>query len=306
MSSAPPFTYANYAVDREAKIATVTLSSPQRGNPAPWWTEREFLALIDEWEADDDVKVVILRSDKEDFSVGHDFGGYHDAAGTADKEGAGSNRRRYMMQREGTTFFRRLMGSLKPTIAEVRGNCIEWGCLVAALCDITIAANDAHFGMLGQAAGNSGVHYLPVYIELIGHKRAREMMITGRTVSGKTAAEIGLANRSVPVGELAEEVMNEAQRVALLPVDEIVLGKAYAEAAYENMGLLTGHATTTLAWMLGLRMKFKDDEFSVLKAVRTAGVREALHQRSGRYEPFGGFGAENETPIVRERRAPSP
>lgn len=298
-----PYAYCRYDVDRQAKIATVTLSGPKEGNPAPWWAEKEMLALIDQWEQDDDVKVVILRSDKKDFCTGHDFGAYHESAGTkgsAEANRRGSNRARYVMMRETGTFLHRLMASLKPTIAEVDGQCIEWGCVVTAMCDMTIASHDAHFGCLGQTAGNAGVHYMPVYISLLGHKRARELMISGRTISGRDAALIGLANRSVPASQLRDHVLNEARRIALLPVDGIVLGKAYTETALEHMGLLSGFASNSLAWMLGLRMKFGEDEFSVLRAMREHGVGEALRQRSGRYAPYGGYGRHAELPLIIE------
>lgn len=298
-----PYRFTTYEVDRDAKIATLTFAGPKNGNPAPWWAEEEIVAHIDDWETDDDVKVVIIRSDKDDFSVGHDFGGYHDAAGlkgSANAARQSTNRARLVRNGGGGGYVTRLLTSMKPTIAEVRGHCIEWGCLTQVMCDITIAANDAHFGCLGQTAGNSGVHYLPIYMNLIGYKRAREMFLTGRTFSGADAARIGLVNRSVPAEDLRDEVENEARRIALLPIDGIVLGKAYTRTALESAGLTTGHQTTMLAWNLGLRMRFEDDEFGFLRTVRDEGVREAVKQRGERYEPLGGYGRHDERPLVRD------
>jgi enoyl-CoA hydratase len=303
-AEANPYQFTTYEVDREAKIATLTLSGPKNGNPAPWWAEAEIMGHIDSWENDDDVKVVIIRSDKDDFSVGHDFGGYHENAGLKGSKTAArasTNRARLLRSGGGGGHYpTRLLTSMKPTIAEVRGHCIEWGCLTQVMCDITIAANDAHFGCLGQTAGNSGVHYLPMYMNLIGYKRAREMFLTGRTYSGADAARIGLVNRSVPVDELQDEVWNEAKRIALLPIDGIVLGKAYTQTALESAGLTTGHLTTMLAWNLGLRLRFEEDEFGFLTTVRKEGVSEAVQQRGERYAPFGGYGRHDERPLVRE------
>jgi enoyl-CoA hydratase len=296
-----PYDFISYEVDREAKIATLTFTRPDAGNAAPWWADAELIELIDEWESDDDVKCVLIRGQGRDFCVGHDFGEYLTAGGIRGGEDArrrSTNRQRYVNQRKLSEFHRRLLLSLKPTIAVVQGHCIEWACILQALCDITIAAEDAHFGCLGQTAGNSGVHYLPIYISLIGHKRAREMFITGRTVSGHDAALIGLANRAVPAAELEAEAENEARRIALLPIDGIVLGKAYAEAALDSFGLTQGLPITNMAWMLGLRVRFEDDEFGFLNAVREEGVGAALEKRKKRYDAVGGYGRHAERPIV--------
>ena len=167
------YDFITYEVDREAKIATLTFTRPDAGNAAPWWADAEMIELIDEWEADDDVKCVLIRGEGNDFCVGHDFGEYLSAGGIrggVDTRRKSTNRQRYVSQRKLSDLHRRLLVSLKPTIAVVQGHCIEWGNILQVVCDMTIAADDAHFGCLGQTAGNSGVHYLPIYISLIGHK----------------------------------------------------------------------------------------------------------------------------------------
>ena len=54
-----PFQYIKYEVNPETKIATVTLSNPGKRNAAPFWGEEQMLDAIDDWEKNDDVKVVI-------------------------------------------------------------------------------------------------------------------------------------------------------------------------------------------------------------------------------------------------------
>lgn len=299
-----PYDFISYEVDREAKIATLTFTRPDVGNAAPWWADAEIIELIDDWESDDDVKCVLIRGEGRDFSVGHDFGEYLTAGGIRggeDTRRMSTNRQRYVGQRKLSELHRRLLLSLKPTIAVVQGHCIEWACILQVLCDMTIAAEDAHFGCLGQTAGNSGVHFLPIYVSLIGHKRAREMFITGRTVSGHDAALMGLVNRAVPANQLDAEAYNDAKRIALLPIDGIVLGKAYAEAAFDSMGLTQGLPVTGMAWMLGLRVRFEEGEIGFLKAVREEGVSAALQQRKERYDEVGGYGRRGEKPIVRAK-----
>lgn len=309
MSDQPqyPFQYAKYEVDRKAKIATVTLSNPKKRNAAPFWGEDQLLAAIDAWEKDDDVKVVIIKGEGEHFCGGHDLESYFDGFGVRSKTTAElPNRHKLRMERDLRQIWRRLFFSLKPTIAQVSGQCIELGNTFQVCCDITIAAEDANIGNLGQVAGISGISLIRLYANLIGYKRTREMMVTGRTWSGTEASLIGLVNRSVPREELDEEVLNEARRIALLPIDGIVAGKAYTQMVWESMGLSQTFTEQYFAHTLALKPRFEEDEFAFFKEVRKNGASAAVNKRRELYAPLGGFGREAEIPITGGKKARRP
>ena len=294
-----PFQYVKYVVDPATKIATVTLSNPGKRNSSPFWGEDQLLEAIDDWEQNDNVKVVIIRGEGDHFCGGHDLDGYAEGFGVNSKtSGPLPNRHQLLRQRELRQVWRRLFFSLKPTIAEIRGHCIELGNQWQACCDISIAAEDAHIGNLGQVAGISGITLIRLYAHLIGYKRTREMMTTGRTWSGRDASLIGLVNRCVPTDRLSEEVMTEARRIAVLPIDGIVSGKAYSHLVWEAMGM--GQAFTELYFghTLGLKLRFEEDEFAFFKEVRRSGGTAAVRKRREIYEPLGGFGSDAERPIV--------
>lgn len=298
-----PFQYINYEVDAAAKIATVTLRNPHvGGNSAPFFAEEQLIEAIDEWESDDNVKVVIIKGEGDHFCAGHDVGEYLKGFKFQHKPDKPKprprNREQLVIQRNTRDAWKRLFFSLKPTIAQVQGQCIEWGNATQTCCDITIAAEDAHLGNLGQTAGISGITIIRIYTYLMGHKRTREMMISGRTFSGRDAALIGLVNRAVPAEQLEAEVLEEAQRIALLPIDGIVTGKAYSHLVFDSMGMGQAFTETYYGHQLGLKMKFEEDDFWFFDEIRRNGVKEAVRKRQERYEPVGGFGGEAERPIV--------
>ena len=294
-----PFQFIDYAVDRKEKIATVTFTNPTKSNSAPPFAEDQLIETIEEWEKDDDVKVVIVRGAGDNFCGGHDVGSYNETLKVG-KHSRHNLRDALKAQRDMRIANRRLLFSLKPTIAQVRGLCIEWGNALAVCCDMTIAANDAHFGNLGQTGGISGITAIRLYIALIGFKRMREMMISGRTWSGREASAIGLVNRSVPVEQLEAEVLNEARRIALLPLDGIVVGKAYTHMVYEAMGFAQGFTENSYFHTLGLKLKFEEDDFAFFKELQRTGVSEAVRARKERYAPLGGFGQRDERPIIKD------
>jgi enoyl-CoA hydratase len=302
-----PFTYINYEVDREANIATVTLTNPHAGgNASPFFAEEQLLEAIDAWESDDDVKVVIIKGAGHHFCAGHDVGGYLEGFQFQSKANAPKprlgNHKQLVIQRDLRDAWRRLFYSLKPTIAQVEGQCIEWGNAIQVCCDMTIAADDAHFGNLGQVAGISGITILRVYVSLIGQKRTREMMISGRTFSGADASAIGLINHAVPASELEDTVRREAARIALLPLDGIVTGKAYTNLVFDSMGFTSAFTETYFGHELGLKMKFEPDDFWFFDEIRRNGIKDAVQKRKDRYEPVGGFGADAEYPLWPEKK----
>jgi enoyl-CoA hydratase len=308
MSTEPkkyPYQYVKYLVDPESKIATVTLSNPGKRNAAPFWGEEQLVAAIDDWEKNDDVKVVVIKGEGDHFCGGHDLEGYFEGFGTRSKtnERGLPNRHQLTLQRDLRQVWRRLFFSLKPTIAQISGHCIELGNQLQACCDISIAAEDAHIGNLGQVGGISGITLIRLYAHLIGYKRTREMMVTGRTWSGREASLIGLVNRAVPHEQLAEEAMTEARRIALLPIDGIVSGKAYSHLVWEAMGMGQAFTELYVGHTLGLKLRFEEGDFAFFKEVRRNGASAAVAKRRELYAPLGGFGPDAEISIVPRGRS---
>lgn len=102
----------------------------------------------------------------------------------------------------------------KPTIAAVRGYCVAGGCELAMACDFVIASRNARFGQpevrVGSTAMGLGVQLLPL---LIGEKRARELLLTGKIIDAEEAHRIGLVNRVVNDDELEKTAKELAKEI---------------------------------------------------------------------------------------------
>ena len=191
-----PFPFFHYAVDRTSHIATVTLNNPdpRKGNIAPFFAESQLTRLVDAWERDDDVKVVVIVADGDHFCSGHDMGEYLTAFHVRDQDAANVRRHRpsvreqLLVERDMHKALERVLFSLKPIITGVQGRCLSLWHAPSDLQRHLDSAEDAHIGSLGQTAGASGISWLRIYANLIGVKRAREMWLTGRTWSGRDAA----------------------------------------------------------------------------------------------------------------------
>jgi cyclohexa-1,5-dienecarbonyl-CoA hydratase len=156
---------------------------------------RELLSALGEFEARSDISAIVIQGDAKAFSAGVDI-----KAHLAEQI------------REMLTSFhaviKAIVASRKVTIACVQGTCLGGGAELAAVCDIVYTARDAVWGFPEIKLGC----YPPVAAvalpALVGQKRASELILTGRQISGDEAVSIGLANRSVLTEEL-ENVVNQ-------------------------------------------------------------------------------------------------
>ena len=94
------------------------------------------------------------------------------------------------------------MATKKVTIAAVHGHCLGGGAELAMVCDLAFTADDAQWGFPEIKLGCYPPVACTAWLRLVGQKRAAELILTGRTINGIEAAEIGLANRAVPESQL--------------------------------------------------------------------------------------------------------
>ena len=104
----------------------------------------------------------------------------------------------------------------KPTIAAVQGSCVAAGLMLAAMCDLIVAADDAVFSNPVLRMSGAGVELLVEPWEL-GIRKAKEFLLTGDTIDATEAWRLGLVNRVVPREELTQRARELADRVALVP-----------------------------------------------------------------------------------------
>jgi enoyl-CoA hydratase len=176
----------------------------------------------------------------------------------------------------------------KITVAQVHGHCIGEGAIIMEACDLAIVASDAQISHAEQRLGfaGSGLNLLPLYLT-VGMKRARELLITGRTISGEEAVQIGLANQAVPLDQLEQAVETLCRQIVLLPADGIAIGKASSHWILDILGATSGLVQGYVTHTLFTNLRFEPGEFNFFRQRRDTGTRTAFHQRDDRYDDPG-------------------
>jgi len=201
----------------EGHVATILMNRPEVANAQDTALIDGIDGFLDEADADDEVRVVILAGSGKHFSAGHDL----KALGGADPDRwqemrntpEGKFRHEQVMYYERC---KRLYAFRKPTIARVQGAVVAAGLMLACMCDLIVAADDAMFSNPVLRMTGAGVELLVEPWEL-GIRKAKEFLWTGEKIDAQEAWRLGLVNRVVPAAELTERTRELAERVALVP-----------------------------------------------------------------------------------------
>jgi enoyl-CoA hydratase len=280
----------------EAKehIATITLNKPEKMNAFQWLGRgddaKEVWDAFQKAEDDDDVKVIILKGSGKAFTVGHDLSkvGFLYGFGTTKDERKPSQRIRLKYDKMGMDDnMLHVFLNQKITISQLHGYCIGGGVYFPLLTDFAIAADDAKLGLTEQRLGfaGSGVFGITHLIYHVGMKRALDLLLTGKTITGTEAAAIGLVTRSVPADKLDEETWKLAKAITLLPRDGIAIGKATRHVIYDRIGLISDFIPAYISHTLFTNLRWESDEFNFFKQRRDSGsAKEAFHARDARFK----------------------
>src|SRR6185312_5007946 len=169
----------------------------------------------------------------------------------------------------------------KPVIAQVHGWCVGGGSDYALCADIVIASEDAQIGT--PYSGVWGAYLSGMWIYRLGLTRAKYHALTGRPLSGREAADVGLINRAVPFEQLEAVVRAQADELARLPMGQLAAQKLVVNQAYENMGLVS---TQTLGAILDGIMRNIPEARAFIDRAAAEGVSSVVADRDG---PFGDY-----------------
>ena len=198
-------------------IAWVTLNRPLVLNAVDWSLTLHFGRALERAAGDDDVRAVIIRGAGRAFCAGGDL------QSSPRPEGLDVPGMPELMQR--------VWRMPKPVIAAVRGHAVGQGCEIAAMCDLTIASEDAKFGEIQVRHGFGPPLLITPYT--VGLKAAKELLLLGEIVEAPEALRMGLVNRVVPGDRLDEAAETMARRLASLPPTAVALNKLLVNRVYE-------------------------------------------------------------------------
>ncbi len=215
----------NLILETEGAIAVLTISRPKALNALNSETLEELGQVLDEIEANDEIKVLILTGDGDKaFVAGADIAEMVNFTGA---EG------RAFGMRAAEPFFK-LQNMRQVTIAAVNGFALGGGCEISMACDIRIASENAVFGQpetgLGIIPGFGGTQRLA---RLVGMGRAKEMIFTGSNIDAEEAYRIGLVNRVVSQEELMDTAKKLAGKIARNASYAVAIAKAAINNGYD-------------------------------------------------------------------------
>ncbi len=218
---------------RDGHVATITYNRPEVLNAINGALRQDLNAVWEQFRDDEEAWVAIVTGAGRAFCVGADL---RDGAASAGSW-PGS-----FWEIPTINSFESGLEVWKPTIAAVNGYCLGYGLTLVSACDFVIAADNAEFGMPEVRLGVPtivGAIRLP---QRIGMQPALELLLTGDRIDASRAAEIGLAGRVVPRGEL----LNAARELA----DRLCAGAPLAVRAVKEMAYRGQH----LPWVDAVRM----------------------------------------------------
>jgi len=193
--------YEAIIYEKKDSVATVTLNRPEHLNSLSRQLMSEVEDAMEVVRTDQDVKVVVIRGAGRCFCSG----AYLDEVLPILKE------RSQII--EMVRMFGKGIGSIrncgKPSIAAIHGYCTAGGFEIMCNCDFAIATEDAKIGDFHMKRSlMAGAGAIPLLVRIIGLRKAKEILMSGRLMSGKEAYELGMLNRLAPAGKL-NETLNE-------------------------------------------------------------------------------------------------
>jgi enoyl-CoA hydratase len=205
--------FGDILYQREQDVAVLTINRPQKLNSMTANGLADLRNAIEESDSEKESKVIVLTgSGSRAFSAGFDILSVPDLQ-TADSR---------LLHINNQKMYRAFMGMNKVTVAAVNGMALGTGFEISLLCDFTVAAESATFGMPELLVGAyPGVISVTLLWELVGKKKSCELLLAGKTLTAEEAAALGLVNEVVPDEALMDrslELANQLAKSAPLPV----------------------------------------------------------------------------------------
>jgi len=293
----------DYAVT--GRVARITLDRPERGNAITMAMPRALAACVERANLDPEVHVLLLSGNGTGFCGGYDLmataqegfdkdaepgaaappgspldpavvAANHDPAATWDPVVD------FQMMSRNVRGFMSLHHSDKPVVCKVHGFCVAGGTDMALCSDLLIVADDAKIGYPPARVWGSPTTAL--WAQRIGVQRAARLLFTGDSLTGLQAAEWGLAVESAPADRLDERAEALVQRIARVPVNQLVMMKLLLNQTLHAQGL---HTTQVLGTLLDGVTRHTPEGYAFQETAARDGWREAVRQRD---EPFGDHG----------------
>ena len=287
------------------RVARITLNRPERGNGITPRMPAEIAACVERANLDPAVHVIALAGNGSGFCGGYDLvasaegdmsglDGVEAPPGSpVDPATIGANHAPESNWDPVTDFqfmwrnvrgFMSLFHSEKPVICKVHGYCVAGGTDMALCSDLLVVADDAKIGYPPARVWGSPTTAL--WASRVGPMRAKRLLLTGDSLSGEQAVEWGLATEAASAEELDGRFEALVERVARLPINQLVMMKMLVNQSLYAQGL---HQTQLLGTFFDGVARHTEEGHGFVRRAAESGFKEAVKERD---EPFGDHGLE--------------
>jgi len=300
--------------ERTGRVARITLNRPRRGNGITLEMPLELAACVERSNLDPEVHVIALAGNGTGFCGGYDLvqsaegllsddavrgprGSPLDARVIANNHAPGDTwdpAIDYAMMSRNVRGFMSLFHGDKPVVCKVHGFCVAGGTDMALCSDLLVIADDAKIGYPPARVWGSPTTAL--WVHRVGVEKAKRLLFTGDCLSGKEAHEWGLAIESAPPEALDERFELLLERIARMPINQLVMMKLLVNQTVHAQGLA---ATQILGTLFDGISRHTPEGYAFQQRAMTAGFKQAVRDRD---EPFGDYGLPARAPDTTQKR----
>lgn len=276
--------------EKSGAVVTITLNRPEAMNAITPALEAELHAALDEADADNDVRAIILTGSGRAFSAGYDMARPMPDGRRGPLDPAGLSHNDYLKHwwandTVSTHKLLHLWNVSKPIIGAINGYAMGGGFWYATATDITLASDQAVFGQ-PEVRHISNTTFL--FVQLCGWKVANRYALTGDHFDAPEALRVGLINEIVPHDQLMDKARELAERLAKVPEASVRYNKMVAMQGLIAAGVGAGMALNGPLSALAHTSHSPEREV-LFDAQRNGGMKAFLQERDGKFqpEPFG-------------------
>ena len=277
-------------------VCSIVLTRPREYNTITPTLRDELAAAIDQADADQDARVILLRAEGAAFCAGYGLdwstsaqaaerAAPQDAAAAPGDAGprAWDSVADWRFMKRFVDVYMKLWYAQKPTIAAVQGWCIGGGTDMVLCADLVVAGEGARFGY--PPARVWGTPTTAMWVYRMGLERAKRYLLTGDEIPARRAAEIGLILEAVPDAQLLEHALGLARRMARLPLNQLIMLKLLCNQTAEHLGVTQ---TRLLGTLFDGIARHTQEGLDFVRRSQEAGFRQAVRERD---DPFGDYGS---------------
>ena len=283
------------------RIARITLNRPERGNGITLEMPRELALCVERANLDPQVHVIALSGNGKGFCGGYDLvvaaeRRMEDVSGDQvwppgspmdplvqlqnhDPSQTWDPMVDFAMMNRNVRGFMSLFFSEKPTVCKVQGFCVAGGTDMALCCDLLVIEDTARIGY--PPARVWGIPTTAMWLYRIGPEKTKRLLFTGDSLSGKEAVEWGLAVEAVEANQLDNRFESLLERIARLPVNQLIMMKLLVNHALMEQGL---YSTQLLGTIFDGVARHTREGYAFQQRAAEVGFKQAVRERD---DPFG-------------------